>query len=153
MRIFAVVFISGLPVLAPLLANDSARPEFTGTWHLDTASSQIHSRVSDELTWTIDQKNDDIHFVESGAERGGTLDIKCGTRGTDCKAKEAGKPLTVYFWYNGPALVEMETEGKGEAITKRKMQLSDDGTSMVVEITHIAPEGRSPEKFVLKKQH
>jgi hypothetical protein len=150
MHISAFLFIVAA---SPLFAGTSDRPEFTGTSRLDAASSQIHSRVSNELVWTIDQKDEDIHIVESGAEKGGTLEVTCGTRGADCKAKEAGKPVTISFWYNGPALVEMETEGNGDAITKKKMQLSADGSSMIVEVTHIAPEGREPEKYVLKKQH
>jgi hypothetical protein len=147
MQLSAFLFITALP----LLASDPSRPSFSGTWHLDPASSQIHSRISNDLVWTIDQQEDGIHFLQSGA--GAALDVTCGTRGADCKTKEAGKPVTVSFWFNGPALVQMETEGKGEAITKRKMQLSGDGSSMIVEVTHIVPEGRSPEKYVLKKQH
>ncbi len=149
MIITAALFIAALP----FLVDDGAKPSFTGTWRLDAASSQIHSRISTDATWTIDQRDEDIHFIATGDERGGKLDITCGTRGADCKTKEAGKAVTVSFWYNGPALVEMETEGKGEAVTKKKMVLSEDGSSMVVEITHILPEGRSPEKYVLKKQH
>jgi hypothetical protein len=138
---------------APLLADEPGRPSFSGTWQLDPASSEIHSRISNDLVWTIDQKDEDIHFVESGDEKGGKFEITCGTRGADCKTKEAGKPVTISFWYNGAALVEMETEGKGEAVTKKKMQLSGDGSSLIVDITHILPVGRSPEKYVLKKQH
>jgi hypothetical protein len=148
MRLYAGLFIAALG----LLADDATRPSFSGTWHLDAASSQIHSRVSSDLVWKIDQRDEDIHFVESGTEKGGSLDVTCGTRGADCKTKEAGKPVTVSFWYNGPALVEMETEGKGEEVTKKKMQLSPDGSSLIVDVTHILPEGRSPEKLVLKKQ-
>jgi hypothetical protein len=148
MRLPVAVLIAVLP----LLASDPSKPEFSGTWRLDPSSSEIHSRISNDMVWKIDQKDEDIHFIESGAEKGGTLDVTCGTRGADCKTKEAGKPVTVSFWYNGPALVEMETEGKGEEITKRKMQLSNDGSSITVEVTHILPEGRGPEKYVLKKQ-
>jgi hypothetical protein len=136
----------------PLLAADSSRPSFSGTWHLDPASSQIHSRVSNNLVLTIDQKDEDIHFVQTGDEKAGKLEITCGVRGADCKTKEGGKAVTLSFWFNGTALVEMETQGKGEEVTKKKMQLSEDGASMIVDITHILPEGRSPEKLVLKKQ-
>jgi len=142
-----------LIVAVPFLADEPARPSFSGTWQLVPASSEIHSRISNDLVWTIDQKDEDIHFVESGDEKGGKLEITCGTRGADCKTKEAGKAVTISFWYNGAALVEMETEGKGEAVTKKKMQLSGDGSSLIVDVTHILPEGRSPEKYVLKKQH
>ena len=149
MRISAFVLLAAFP----LLADDAARPSFSGTWHLDPASSQIHSRISNDVVWTIDEKDDGIHLVETGDEKGGKFEVTCSTRGADCKTNEAGKPVTISFWYNGPALVEMETQGKGEAITKKKMLLSGDGSSMTVDITHIMPEGLSPEKYVLKKQH
>jgi hypothetical protein len=147
---FAVVILATFPLL---LADEAARPSFSGTWRLDSASSQIHSHISNDLIWTIDENDEGIHFIETGDEKGGKFEITCGIRGADCKTKEGGKPVTISFWYNGPALVEMETEGKGEAITKKKMQLSGDGSSLIVDVTHIVPEGRSPEKYVLKKQH
>ena len=149
MRTVTILFIAALPILA----GDSDRPGFSGTWHVDPASCESHSRISPALTWKIDQKEEDIHFIESASDKGNLIDVTCGTRGADCKTKEAGKPVTVSFWYNGAALVEMETEGKGEAVTKRKMQLSSDGSSLIVEVTHILPEGRTPEKIVLKKEH
>jgi hypothetical protein len=139
----------GLILLAfPLFGDEAARPSLNGTWLLDLEHSQIHSRVPAGVSWTIDQKDEQIHLVETGK-----LEVTCGTRGADCKTKEAGKPVTVSFWYNGGALVEMETEGKGEAVTKKKMLLSEDGNSLIVEVTHILPEGHGPEKYVLTKQH
>jgi hypothetical protein len=149
MRTLPILFIAALP----MFAGGDDRPGFSGTWHVDTASCELHSRISPALTWKIDQKDEDIHFVESASDKGSLIDVTCGTRGADCKTKEAGKPVTVSFWYNGPALVEMETEGKGVAVTKRKIQLSSDGSSLIVEVTHILPEGRTPEKIVLKKEH
>ena len=150
MRLFAILCFAALPVFA---GGDASHPVFTGTWQLDPASSQIHSHLSGAVVWTIDQKDEDIHLNETGTERGATFEVTCGTHGADCKTKEAGKPVTLSFWYNGPALVEMETAGKGEEVTKKKMQLSDDGSAIIVEVTHILPEGRGPEKYVFKKQH
>jgi hypothetical protein len=138
-----------LLICIPLLANDAT---LTGKWRLDASTSQLHSHPPTDLLWTIDLKEDGIHFSETSADKNGAWEVTCGTRGADCKVKDATKPITVSFWYNGPALVELETEGKNEAVTKRKMILSADGSTLTVEVTHLVPDGRAPEKLVMKKQ-
>lgn len=129
-----------------LFAADPGKPDVSGTWKLDASKCQLHSRIAPETVWTIKQEDEDIHL------QSGEWQVTCGTRGVDCVVKDAAKPLKVSFWYNGPALVEMDTLGKNDAVTKKKMMLSPDGTVMTVEITHILPVGREPEKLVLTKQ-
>ena len=143
------IFLCAIPFClagAAAWADQEARPNLSGTWQLDASKSEIHSRVAPETTWTINQKEDNIHIEEGKS----TLD--CTTLGKDCVLKEAGKPAKVSFWYNGPALVEMETLGhNGESITKKRMKLSGDGSTLTVEVVHIVPDGR-PETWVLRKK-
>jgi hypothetical protein len=149
MRFFPALLFCTLP----LLANDT-RAELSGKWRLDTSTSQLHSHPPSDLLWTIDVdvKDDGIHFAETSADKSSAWEVTCSTRGADCKVKDAAKPITVSFWYNGPALVEIETDGKNKAVTKRRMTLSPDGSTLTVEVTHLVPDGRAPEKLVMKKQ-
>ena len=131
-------------------ADEPARPVLNGTWQLDAAKSEIHSRISAALTLTIEQKEDAIHIVESGGKD--KVELSCGTLGKDCKAQEEGRPLTVSFYYNGPALVETETRGhNNESVIKKRMRISDDGATLTMEVMHLVPDGQT-EKLVLRKR-
>ena len=64
-----------LLLLCAFLAADSSHPNFTGTWHLDTAKSEIHSKV--ELSsWAIQQDDNSIAIDEE--IKGHTDSMKCG---------------------------------------------------------------------------
>lgn len=130
-------------------ADQPARPDLNGTWKLEPAQSEIHSRVPSAMTWQIEQTDDGIHMVEL-EENKNAGDWHCGTDGKDCKVKDEGHNVTMSFYYNGPVLVELETEG--ENITKRRISVSKDGNQMSVEVIHLMPAGRPTEKLVLSKQ-
>ena len=132
-------------------ADSAARPDLNGNWRLDPSLSEIHSHVPSELTWQIEQDDNSIHLIERSAEQKDADDVRCGTDGKDCKVKEGGHKASVSFYYNGPVLVELETEGSN-AVTKKRMQLSSDGSKLTVEVIHVLPAGEGTEKLVLSKQ-
>jgi hypothetical protein len=55
--------------------------------------------------------------------------------------KEAGKPMKVSIWFNGPKLVIMETRGKD--VLKRRFQATDDGKEIEMETIPIVPQGKT----------
>src|SRR4051812_2824135 len=64
-------------------------------------------------------------------------DFECNTMGKQCKVKSAGRDATVTMYFNGPRLVELETNGK--EVVKRRYHVSDDGTQLELEVMPIAP--------------
>jgi hypothetical protein len=115
--------------------------------------SELHSHVPAQLTWQIEQKDDSIHLVQTAEEKKDAAEISCATDGHDCKVKDEGHAATVSFYYNGPVLVELESQGQNrDTVIKKRISVSSDGSTMTVDVIHILPTGREPEKLVLTKE-
>ena len=62
-------------------------------------------------------------------------------RERECDVKEAGKPMKVSIWFNGPKLVMMET--RGNDVLKRRFHATDDGMGIDLETIPIVPQGKT----------
>jgi hypothetical protein len=140
-------------IASVIWADSPGRPDLNGNWRLDPSLSDLHSHMPAQLTWQIEQNDNSIHLVQRAQERKDPDDIRCATDGHDCRVKEEGHAATVSFYYNGPVLVELESEGQNrDTVTKKRMQVSSDGTTLTIEVIHIVPAGKPPEKLVLTRQ-
>lgn len=134
-------------------ADSQDRPNLTGSWKFDPSHSEVHSRVPSQFTWQIEQDDNAIHLIQKIEEKNKPDDIRCATDGKDCKAKDEGHSVTVSFYYNGPVLVELESEGQNhDNVVKKRMQVSSDGSTLTVDVIHVSPTGKLPEKLVLMKE-
>jgi hypothetical protein len=114
---FAVIGAVSLPLIAD---TQTDRDGLIGTW---TESGGSHG-------WVIENGAKGLHMtqLESSAP---IADFTCTTDGNDCAIKISGKKGTVSLYYNGSALIQLET--RGDTITKRKFQV--DGSGLKVEVT------------------
>ena len=131
-----------------------AKPNLSGTWQLDTAKSEMSSTKPSVLTWLIQEKADSIDMKQvekdgNGRER--EVAFTCGTTGKECAFKEPDGHAKASFWYNGPMLVEMKTLGNAH-VTRYRMKLGDDGKTLTVESTSIAPASDKADHLVFSKQ-
>jgi len=134
-------------------ADPPARPDLSGVWRLEPSQSEIHSRVPSELTWQIEQTDDAIHLIQREADNKNADEWRCNTDGKDCKVKDEGRKVVISFYYNGPVLVELESEGSNhDNVTKKRISLSKDGNMITVDVIHLMPQGKPPEKLVLSRQ-
>jgi hypothetical protein len=146
MKLLLPCFLLGACCCLP--AQDAAHPNFTGTWHLDPAKSQIHTKV-DVTEWAIRQDDNSIAIDEQMP--GHTESLKCGTDGSNCKAKPEGEAGEVMFYYNGGMLVETDLLGHSkDHVVKKRMKMGDGGKTMEIEILHVSPAGPT-EKWVFAK--
>jgi hypothetical protein len=90
---------------------------------------------------------DAIRITETENEKQ-VSQVECNTAGRECQSKQAGKPVKVSMWFNGPKLVVMEV--RGSEVLKRRFHAADDGSSMELEVIHIAPPGK-PELLRLAR--
>jgi hypothetical protein len=131
-----------------LLAQTPDHPNFTGSWQLDTAKSEIHTKVQ-ATAWAIQQSDDSIAIKQQlGAK---TEVVKCGTHGSNCKARPDGESGEVMFYYNGALLVETDFLGHDkDRVVKKRLKLAPDGKTMEIEVQHVSPKGPT-EKWVFDK--
>ena len=117
---------------AAILAAD--RPELSGTWQLSSA----HDAKLKFETLLIQQGPDDIKLTQSGGKEK-PVDIACGLDAKECKLKEG----VVSFWFDGPALLMMESHHNHDVVIKTRMLPAEDGKSLNLEVTHLSPPGSS----------
>jgi len=143
--------IASLFLAKVTLGDPQQRPDLNGVWRLEPAQCELHSHVPSQLTWQIEQSDSAIHLIQRLGDRNDEL--RCGTDGKDCKIKDEGHPAVISFYYNGPVLVELESQGSNrDTITKKRYSVSQDGSHLTVELIHVLPTGKPAEKLVLSKQ-
>ena len=135
-------------------AASDDRPTLSGTWQLDMAHSRLEDAKLKAATWSINQNDDSVQISETLTDNGGKekkVDIQCGTEGQACKVKENGQPTQVSMYYNGAALVVLEQWHGTDFVTKKRIQTSEDGKTMTVNVMHISPPGRKDESWTFVK--
>jgi hypothetical protein len=91
--------------------------------------------------WIIDSQTDGLHLTE--IERSAPIaDFQCNTEGHDCNVKIGGHKATVTLYYNGPALVQLETIG--DQVVKRRFTILPSGNAMKVEVMPMS--GHAPNQ-------
>jgi hypothetical protein len=143
MRLIHLTAILLLSFGAAALADDQGdRQKLIGSWELQGAAES-----SPASSWTFSTANNSIRVTQlEGANK--IADFACGTAGTSCEVKTAGKKATVSMWFNGPLLVEMET--KGSDVVKRRFKILPQGDVMEMEVIPIVPGGKT-ETFQFKR--
>lgn len=111
-------------------ADGPDRTKLLGSW--ETAAPQPR------VIWTLTANGDSVHIAHT--EEGKLSELECNTVGRECKVKDAGKPVKLSMWFNGPNLVMMET--RGSDVVKRRFQVNDDGSAMELEVIPIVPQGK-----------
>jgi len=129
MRSFMYAFaafttMAALSTLAPTCLADTQtdRDHLVGSW-VQTGGNNA---------WVIDNCPDGLHITQLEGTSP-VADFQCNTEGQACNVKIGGHKATVSMYYNGPALVQLET--KGSRIVKRKFSVLPSGKAMKVEVT------------------
>lgn len=118
------------------------RPEFSGTWQL----SSTHDAKLKFETLVIQQGPDDIKITESGGKEK-AVDFACGLDAKECKLKEGA----ISFWYNGTALVMMESHHNHDFVIETRLVRAEDGKTLNLELTRVTPAG-SKATYTFTKQ-
>src|SRR5690242_15965671 len=96
---------------AAALAFAAGHPNLNGTWQSADAAETV----------AIHQTDDEVQITETVKDK--QSELKCNTSGQTCKLKDG----EVSFWYNGAALVMMETSHGNSRVVKKRWTSSDDG--------------------------
>ena len=133
MRISAVALSTLFLAGSILAADDTARAKLAGKWQQSEANGEVKS------TWTLKDMGDSIHVVNSSPTE--TIEeFDCNTVGKECAVKNGGHKSKVSLWFNGAALIELETTGN--QVVKRRFIVTGNGDTMDLETIPIAPGGQ-----------
>ncbi|MBV9302215.1 MAG: hypothetical protein JOY62_06410 [Acidobacteriaceae bacterium] len=140
------------PAMFPFLVSADSSPNFSGTWQMDTAKSQVEDgRVVSLTIENVSNKIKMIRVVRGKDGKEVTSQFVCATIGTECEFDDAGNKAKVSVWYNGPALVVLKTNGpKEDASDEWTFKLSDPKT-LTVALEHIDPTSKD-ETLVFSKK-
>jgi len=136
--------LAAVLLLIPALARaDAGRPNLAGKW------------TAKDLVLLIEEQGQNIHIKETrGADPkdDDVTEFTCGAAGKECPMQDGKDKASVSVYYNGPVLVVWKTHGRrGDSVEKRRLSLSPEGGSLIIEVLHIEPDGK-PEKLVLSRQ-
>jgi hypothetical protein len=110
------------------------RPELNGSWQINPAGE---SKLKFEKL-VIQQSPDGIKITESSTKEK-AVDVSCGVDAKECKVADG----TISFWYNGQALVMIESHHNRSVITKTRLMPGSDGKTLNLEVTRLVPVGTS----------
>ena len=139
-------------VLAPtLLVADSTN--FSGTWELDPAKSQVTDGRT--VTLLIETLPASFKITSTVRDKNGqetSTEFACGF-GKECQFSEGSHKSKIMAWYDGPALTVCKTEGPATDVANEwKLELSPDKKTLTVTVSHLDPNGKE-ETLVFDKKH
>ena len=128
----SLVAISLLTGVSGFADDGADRDKLLGSW-VETGNGAAS-------TWTFAKSGDSFQIKElqgSSTEAG----YSCKADGAQCEIKVGGKKATVSMWFNGPKLVQMETQGS--SVVKRRFAVLSSGDTMELEIIPLSPGGKT----------
>jgi hypothetical protein len=130
-----------LILLAAAVPGDDADPrdKLIGKWQPTTSAKD------DSEVWALETVGDSLRLSHTLKQK--TEAVECNTMGRDCEVKLGGRKAKVSLWFNGDALVEMET--RGPEVTKRRFSMAENDT-LKLEVMPIVPPGK-PETTSFKR--
>jgi hypothetical protein len=138
-------------VFAPALVRADAT-NFTGTWEMDAAKSQVADGRT--VTLVIETLAATYKIDRTVREKGGqetSTQFACGF-GKECEFSEGSHKSKIMAWYDGPSLTVCKTGGPAADVSNEwKLELSPDKKTLTVTVSHLDPNGKD-ETLVFDKK-
>jgi hypothetical protein len=151
-RINAKQFLTAclLSGLCALAAVAQAKPDFSGTWKMNSAKSKFAREGPDSITLKIEQKetglSEVLAFGNNANER--RVEAQYTNDGKESDVTMGGQTAKGSLKWEGETLVIAWKRDEGSFT--RKLKLSADGKTINMEVNH--PNGEAVDLVVLEKQ-
>ncbi len=130
------------------------RPNYSGQWELDPASSPNANGAA--ISLRIEDDSGKITYQRSLTQRDGKkvdAHFTCSLGGAQCEFDENGHKASVSLWYDGSALMILKTNGpKEDATIERRLELSPDGKTLKVQFTNLDTDSNGKSEVLVFKQ-
>lgn len=126
--------LTALLLCVAVLADDvSDRAKLLGSWQAQDVSGK------EATVWVLEMKGMALHISESLGDMK-ISEFECVPKGVECAGTVAGNKATVSMYYDGPALVQLET--KGSDVTRRRFTVTGQPDMMDLELRPIVGPGK-----------
>jgi len=140
---------AALLALSFAFAQGESKPNFSGTWKLNAAKSDLGGHDIGSLTLKI--RHQDPELLMTHIRDGETLEFKLGTDGKEYSNETPdGTMKTTLHWESG-ALIG-STDYAGHATFKDKWWITDDGRTMRITRHIKGPEGEQDWSIFFDKE-
>ena len=137
-----MIALTALLFCVPVLADDvSDRTKPLGSWQAQDVSGK------EAAVWVLEMKGTALHISESLGNMK-ISEFECVPKGVDCEGTVGGIKATVSMYYDGSALVQLET--KGSDVTRRRFSVPAQPDMMDLEVRPIVGAGKA-ETLHLKR--
>jgi hypothetical protein len=145
-------------VIIPFTARAQSKPDFSGTWTLDTAKSDPapQGRGGGGMgagSVTIKQTGTELAITSEGRQGPQTMTYKLDGSESSNEVMGRGGAQTVKSkakWDGASLVVETTRDFNGMTITTKEVRRLD-GKDMIVEVTAQTPQGEQKRKMVYTK--
>jgi hypothetical protein len=155
-RVF--LFALAAAVILPFSARAQSKPDFSGTWTMDTAKSDPAPQGrggGGAASVTIKQTGSELAITSEGRQGPQTMTYKLDGSESTNQVMGRGGAQTVKStakWDGSSLLIETTRDFQGMAITTKEVRrLDNGGKDMVVESTTQTPQGEMKRKVVYTK--
>jgi hypothetical protein len=158
-RVLLTAMVAALVI--PFPARAQGKPDFSGTWTLDTAKSDPPPQGrgggggGGGATLTIKQTGTELTVTSEGRQGPQTMTYKLDGSPSSNEVMGRGGAQTVKStakWDGSSLLIESTREFNGITITTKEVRrLDNGGKEMVVESTTQTPQGEQKRKVVYTK--
>lgn len=129
--VLALVVVLGLTQAAGQIAD---RENLLGSW------VSLNQTGQTATVWKFGKSGDAFQIMLlEGSDK--IAEYSCRADGQECEIKTSGKKAKVSMWFNGPALVQLETQGSN--VVKRRFAVRPQGETMELEVIPIVPGGKT----------
>ena len=155
----ALLLALATAVVLPFYARAQAKPDFSGTWTLDTAKSdpapQGRGGGGGAASVTIKQTGSELAVTSEGRQGPQTMTYKLdGSESTNQVMGRGGAQSvkSTAKWDGSSLVIETTRDMGGMSITSKEVRrLDNGGKDMIVETTTQTPNGEQKRKVVYTK--
>ncbi len=141
MMIYTIALAALLPLVSVLADDAPARARLIGVWQQEDDSGKGIS------VWVLETNADSLRVTNSQGDQK-LSESDCKPTGAECEGMNSGRKVKVVMYFNGPALVQLETAGSD--VIKRRFTVTDKPDMMDLEVIPLAGHAKA-ETLHLKR--
>ena len=141
-----VLLLIAITVLGALTLSAQSKPNFSGTWELNVAKSDLGGAPISKLTVQMDHQGPVLKYTAEAIVNGESF-TESGTIDTDGKTTADSRGGQVKAHWDGEALVIVTTDSAGNLLDTARMALSSDGKVVTREYDRQTDQQKRHEVF------